>query len=75
MDTQTTLEEVLRARYKEVKRNIHYDALRAEEYAARTGLEDATTKRIHQDMKERTQVEWYKLDEDMLLAHRAGIEL
>jgi hypothetical protein len=73
--SHVTLEEVLRARYKELGRNIHYDKLRTEEYAARTGLRDADHKRTHQAMKDRIQVEYYKLDEDGLLAHRAGIEL
>jgi hypothetical protein len=78
MDTRNvgiSLEEVLRARYEEIKHNIHYDTLRAALYAARTGLTDATEKRRHASMKERTQVEWYKADELRLIAHRAGIEL
>jgi len=71
----TDLERVLFERYEQVKANIENDQRLADEFAQKTQLRTGDMKRHHVRMNERIQIEWYKFDELMILAHRAGIDL
>ncbi len=69
------LEEALRERYEQVSSNIARDRQQARAYAAETKLHTGAEKRIHERMKDREQVEWYKRDELAMLASMAGVDL